>query len=128
MVQDAEANKEADAKFEELVQARNSADGMVSSIKKQIEEAGDALPEDEKTKIEAAIGDLEAATRGDDKAEIEAKTQALIESSAKLMEIAQAQAAAQGGAEAPEADTQSAQKADDDVVDAEFEEVKDDKK
>ena len=128
MVQDAEANKEADAKFEELVQARNSADGMVSSIKKQIEEAGDALPEDEKTKIEAAIGDLETATRGDDKAEIEAKTQALIEASAKLMEIAQAQAAAQGGAEAPEADTQSAQKADDDVVDAEFEEVKDDKK
>ena len=128
MVQDAEANKEADAKFEELVQARNSADGMVSSIKKQIEEAGDALPEDEKTKIEAAIGDLETAARGDDKAEIEAKTQALIEASAKLMEIAQAQAAAQGGAEAPEADTQSAQKADDDVVDAEFEEVKDDKK
>ncbi len=129
MVQDAEANKEADAKFEELVQARNSADGMVSSIKKQIEEAGDALPEDEKTKIEAAISDLETASKGDDKAEIEAKTQALIEASAKLMEIAQAQAAAQGGgAEAPEADAQTAKKADDDVVDAEFEEVKDDKK
>ncbi len=129
MVQDAEANKEADAKFEELVQARNSADGMVSSIKKQIEEAGDALPEDEKTKIEAAVSDLETASRGDDKAEIEAKTQALIEASAKLMEIAQAQAAAQGGgAEAPEADAQTAKKADDDVVDAEFEEVKDDKK
>ncbi|UTP72255.1 molecular chaperone DnaK [Alteromonas sp. LMIT006] len=129
MVQDAEANKEADAKFEELVQARNSADGMVSSIKKQIEEAGDALPEDEKTKIEAAISDLESASKSDDKAEIEAKTQALIEASAKLMEIAQAQAAAQGGgAEAPEADAQTAKKADDDVVDAEFEEVKDDKK
>ncbi len=129
MVQDAEANKEADAKFEELVQARPSADGMVSSIKKQIEEAGDALPEDEKTKIEAAVSDLETASRGDDKAEIEAKTQALIEASAKLMEIAQAQAAAQGGgAEAPEADAQTAKKADDDVVDAEFEEVKDDKK
>ncbi len=129
MVQDAEANKEADAKFEELVQARNSADGMVSSIKKQIEEAGDALPEDEKTKIEAAISDLETASKSDDKAEIEAKTQALIEASAKLMEIAQAQAAAQGGgAEAPEADAQTAKKADDDVVDAEFEEVKDDKK
>ena len=129
MVQDAEANKEEDAKFEELVQARNSADGMVSSIKKQIEEAGDALPEDEKTKIEAAVSDLETASRGDDKAEIEAKTQALIEASAKLMEIAQAQAAAQGGgAEAPEADAQTAKKADDDVVDAEFEEVKDDKK
>jgi molecular chaperone DnaK len=129
MVQDAEANKEADAKFEELVQARNSADGMVSSINKQIEEAGDALPEDEKTKIEAAISDLETASKGDDKAEIEAKTQALIEASAKLMEIAQAQAAAQGGgAEAPEAEAQTAKKADDDVVDAEFEEVKDDKK
>jgi molecular chaperone DnaK len=128
MVQDAEANKEADAKFEELVQARNSADGMVSSIKKQIEEAGDALPADEKEKIEAAIAEVETATRGDDKAEIEAKTQALIEASAKLMEIAQAQAGAQAaGGEAPEADA-SAKKADDDVVDAEFEEVKDDKK
>ncbi len=128
MVQDAEANKEADAKFEELVQARNSADGMVSSIKKQIEEAGEALPADEKEKIEAAVGELETAARGDDKAEIEAKTQALIEASAKLMEIAQAQAGAAGGAEAPEADAQASQKQDDDVVDAEFEEVKDDKK
>lgn len=126
MVQDAEANKEADAKFEELVQARNSADGMVASIKKQVEEAGDALPADEKEKIEAATAELETAARGEDKAEIEAKTQALIEASAKLMEIAQAQAGAAGteGAE-PQAETA---KADDDVVDAEFEEVKDDKK
>ena len=123
MVQDAEANKEADAKFEELVQARNSADGMVASIKKQVEEAGDALPADEKEKIEAATAELETAARGEDKAEIEAKTQALIEASAKLMEIAQAQAGA-AGAE-PQAETA---KADDDVVDAEFEEVKDDKK
>lgn len=126
MVQDAEANKEADAKFEELVQARNSADGMVASIKKQVEEAGDALPADEKEKIEAATAELETAARGEDKAEIEAKTQALIEASAKLMEIAQAQAGAAGDAGAePQAETA---KADDDVVDAEFEEVKDDKK
>ena len=124
MVQDAEANKEADAKFEELVQARNSADGMVASIKKQVEEAGDALPADEKEKIEAATAELETAARGEDKAEIEAKTQALIEASAKLMEIAQAQA---GAAEAAEPQAETA-KADDDVVDAEFEEVKDDKK
>jgi molecular chaperone DnaK len=126
MVQDAEANKDADAKFEELVQARNSADGMAGSIKKQIEEAGDALPADEKEKIEAAISELETATRGEDKAEIEAKTQALIEASSKLMEMAQAQAQAEAGA--AEGQAESSAKADDDVVDAEFEEVKDDKK
>jgi len=126
MVQDAEANKDADAKFEELVQARNSADGMAGSIKKQMEEAGDALPADEKEKIEAAISELETATRGEDKAEIEAKTQALIEASSKLMEMAQAQAQAEAGA--AEGQAESSAKADDDVVDAEFEEVKDDKK
>jgi len=126
MVQDAEANKDADAKFEELVQARNSADGMAGSIKKQMEEAGDALPADEKEKIEAAISELETATRGEDKAEIEAKTQALIEASSKLMEMAQAQAQAE--AAAAEGQAESSAKADDDVVDAEFEEVKDDKK
>jgi len=126
MVQDAEANKDADAKFEELVQARNSADGMVGSIKKQMEEAGEALPAEEKEKIEAAIADLETATRGEDKAEIEAKTQALIEASSKLMELAQAQAQAEAGQ--AEGEPEQSNKADDDVVDAEFEEVKDDKK
>jgi molecular chaperone DnaK len=126
MVQDAEANKDADAKFEELVQARNSADGMVGSIKKQIEEAGEALPAEEKEKIEAAIAELETATRGEDKTEIEAKTQALIEASSKLMELAQAQAQAEAGQ--AEGGAEQSNKADDDVVDAEFEEVKDDKK
>lgn len=126
MVQDAEANKDADAKFEELVTARNSADGMVGSIKKQIEEAGEALPAEEKEKIEAAIAELETAARGEDKAEIEAKTQALIEASSKLMELAQAQAQAEAGQ--AEGDAGQSAKADDDVVDAEFEEVKDDKK
>jgi len=126
MVQDAEANKDADAKFEELVQARNSADGMVGSIKKQIEEAGDELPADEKEKIEAAIAELETAASGEDKAEIEAKTQALIEASSKLMELAQAKAQSEAGQADGEAEQSN--KADDDVVDAEFEEVKDDKK
>ena len=126
MVQDAEANKDADAKFEELVQARNSADGMVGSIKKQMEEAGEALPAEEKEKIEAAIAELETATRGEDKAEIEAKTQALIEASSKLMELAQAKAQAEAGQ--AEGEPEQSNKADDDVVDAEFEEVKDDKK
>ena len=124
MVQDAEANKDADKKFEELVQARNQADGMVHGTRKQVEEAGDALSDEDKAEIETAITALEKAIKGDDKAEIEAKTQELIQASAKLMEVAQAKAASQG-AEPTDA---GAAKQDDDVVDAEFEEVKDDKK
>ncbi|WP_371195872.1 molecular chaperone DnaK [Glaciecola sp. SC05] len=127
MVQDAEANKDADAKFEKLVTARNQADGMIHGTRKQIEEAGDALEADEKAKIEAAIDELEIARKADDIEVIEQKSQALMEASAKLMEIAQAKAATQG-AEA-KADGQEGQKAAaDDVVDAEFEEVKDDDK
>ena len=125
MVQDAEANKDADAKFEELVQARNQADGMVHGTRKQVEEAGDALSDEDKAEIETAITALEKAIKGDDKAEIEAKTQELIQASAKLMEVAQAKAASQG-AEPKDAGAEAKQ--DDDVVDAEFEEVKDDKK
>ena len=127
MVQDAEANKEADKKFEELVQARNQADGMVHGTRKQIEEAGEALPADEKAKIEAAIGELETAIKCEDKEAIEAKTQELIQASAKLMEIAQANAQQAGAEQATDATEQGA-KPEDDVVDAEFEEVKDDKK
>ena len=125
MVRDAEANADADAKFEELVTARNQADGMVHSTRKQVEEAGEELPSEDKEKIEAALTELEEAIKGDDKEAIEAKTQALMEASAKLMEIAQAKQQAQGAPEgaAPEADAAPA----DDVVDAEFEEVKDDK-
>jgi len=127
MVRDAEANADEDAKFEELVQARNQADGMVHATRKQIEEAGDDLPSEEKEKIEAALSELEVALKGESKEEIDAKSQAVIEASAKLMEIAQAKSQAQSGApegEAPEADAAGG----DDVVDAEFEEVKDDKK
>jgi molecular chaperone DnaK len=125
MVADAEANAAEDAKFEELVQARNQADGMVHATRKQIEEAGEELPSDEKEKIEAALGELEAAIKGEDKEAIDAKTQALMEASAKLMEIAQAKAqAGQAGGEAPEQQAQPQ----DDVVDAEFEEVKEDDK
>ncbi len=124
MVQEAEANKEADKKFEELVTARNQADQMIHGTRKQIEEAGDALPADEKEKIEAAITELEEARKGEDKEAIDAKVQALMTAAQKLMEIAQQKAQAQQGAEAG-AQQQSAE---DDVVDAEFEEVKDDKK
>lgn len=121
MVQEAEANKEADKKFEELATARNQADQMIHATRKQVEEAGEALPADEKAKIETAISELETARDGDDKEAIDAKVQALLAASQKLMEIAQQQAQAQSGADA-------AQPQDDDVVDAEFEEVKDDKK
>ena len=128
MVADAEANKEADKKFEELIQARNQADGMIHATRKQLEEVGDALSSDDKAPIEAAVSALETAAKGEDKAEIEAKTQELIQASSKLMEAAQAQQAAAGaGAEATDAGA-SQGKPEDDVVDAEFEEVKDDDK
>lgn len=126
MVQDAEANAAEDAKFEELVQARNQADAMIHGTRKQLEENGEALSADDKAAIETALSALEEAAKGEDKAEIETKTQDLIQASSKLMEAAQAQqASAAAGAEQA---AEGSAKQDDDVVDAEFEEVKDDKK
>ncbi|QEO41911.1 molecular chaperone DnaK [Vibrio cholerae] len=122
MVQEAEANKEADKKFEELATARNQADQMIHATRKQITEAGEALPADEKAKIETAINELETAKKGEDKAEIDDKVQALMAAAQKLMEIAQQQAQAQG------ANAGQSSAKEDDVVDAEFEEVNDDKK
>ncbi|MDC9604295.1 molecular chaperone DnaK [Xenorhabdus griffiniae] len=122
MVRDAEANAEADRKFEELVQIRNQADQLIHGTRKQVEEAGDKLAADDKAAIEKATSELETAAKGEDKAEIEAKIQALVEASQKLLEIAQQQA--QAGA--TDAGANNAKK-DDDVVDAEFEEVKDKK-
>lgn len=122
MVRDAEANAEADRKFEELVQTRNQADHLIHGTRKQLEEAGDKLPAEDKTSIEEALKALEAALKSEDKAEIEAKTQALVQVSGKLLEMAQQQQAAAGG----DAGDTSAKK-EDDVVDAEFEEVKDKK-
>ena len=126
MVRDAEAHADEDKKFEELVQARNQADGLVHGTKKQVEEAGDALPSEDKEKIEAAMAAVDTAIKGNDKEAIEKATQNLIEASAKLMEIAQAKSQAQGGDNADAG--KQANAAADDVVDAEFEEVKDDKK
>ncbi|MEN4127204.1 molecular chaperone DnaK [Serratia marcescens] len=123
MVRDAELNAEADRKFEELVQTRNQADHLIHGTRKQLEEAGDKLPAEDKTAIEAALKDLEAAVKGEDKAEIEAKTQALVQVSGKLLEMAQAQQAQQGA----DAGADNAAQKEDDVVDAEFEEVKDKK-
>lgn len=121
MVRDAEANAESDRKFEELVQTRNQGDQIVHSTRKQLEEAGDKLSADDKAPIDAALTELETALRGEDKAEIEAKIQALGEVSGKLMELAQQQQQAQSG------QAEGAAQQDNDAVDAEFEEVKDKK-
>ncbi|WP_318440566.1 molecular chaperone DnaK [Photobacterium leiognathi] len=118
MVQEAEANKDADMQFEQLVTARNQADHMIHSTRKQLAEAGDALPAADKEQVESAITALENVKSGDDKDVIEQHTQALMTAAQKLMEHAQTQANTQ-----QQADAQSNAK-DDDVVDAEFEEVK----
>ena len=123
MVQDAEANAEADRIFEELTTARNTAEGMANASRKTLDEAGDKATDEEKAAIEAAIKDVDEAVKGDDKAAIEAATAKLTEASSGLAQKMHAEAAQQG-----EADAGSEQPAgSDDVVDAEFEEVKDDK-
>jgi molecular chaperone DnaK len=124
MVQDAEANAAEDHKAFELANARNQADSLIHSVKKSLKDFGDKVSAEDKTKIEAAMKDAEDAIRGSDKDEIEAKTQALSEASHKLAEQMYAQQGAQPGADAGAAGA-GAKKADDDVVDAEFEEVKD---
>ena len=133
MVKDAESHAEEDAKFRQMVETRNAADNMIHATRKSLTELGDKLSDEEKNEVEAAIGDLETALKGDDKDQIEAKTQALAERSGKLAE--KLYAAADSGADAAgaDADADAAPGATgdaprDDVVDAEFEEVKDDKK
>ncbi|MAM00057.1 MAG: molecular chaperone DnaK [Alteromonadaceae bacterium] len=121
MVRDAEANAEEDRRFEELIQARNQGDGMVHAVRKTLEEVGDKADPAEKQQIEEAISELEEALKGDDKADIEAKTQKLTEASSN---IAQKMYAEQG-AEEPQ---QQAGGNEDAAVDAEFEEVKEDDK
>ena len=127
MVSDAEAHADEDKKFHELVDARNQADNMIHATKKSMDELGDEkLEAGEKEAIENAIAELEEAMKGDDKEAIEAKTKALVEVSGKMAERVYAQQAE--GAEGAEATGGESAAADDDVVDAEFEEVKDDNK
>ena len=128
MVNDAEANAEADRKFEELVTARNQGDQMVHATKKTLEEAGDKATAEERTAIETAIAELEEALKGDDKDAIEAKTQALTEASSGLAQKLYAEQAEGAAGAAPGGEEQAQSQSGDDVVDAEFEEVKDDKK
>ncbi len=127
MVRDAEAHADEDKKFEELVQLRNQADGMVHAARKTVQEAGEHASEEEKEAIESAAKELEEAIKGDDKDDIQAKLDKLTEVSGNLaqkMYAAQAEAAQQGGGEGQEAGA----KQEDDVVDAEYEEVNDDQK
>ena len=126
MVQDAEAHADEDKKFEELVQTRNQADHLVHATRKTLEEAGDKATDEEKEAITKAVDELEEAAKGSDKDDIEAKIKALSEVSAPLAEKMYAEQAqqAQGAAGAEGEQPQAG----DDVVDAEFEEVDDDKK
>ena len=124
MVRDAEANADADKQFEELTQARNQGDAMVHSAKKTLKEAGDKATAEETAAIEAAITALEEALKADDKADIDSKTEALTEAVSGLAQKMYAEAAQEGEAQ-PQGEEQATA---DDAVDAEFEEVKDDKK
>jgi molecular chaperone DnaK len=133
MVRDAEAHAEDDKRFRELVDTRNKADGMIHTVEKTVKDLGDKVDAGERAKVESAISDLRTALKGDDKNVIEKKTEALAQASASVAQKAYAAnpggpegaagpggAAGGGGAGAP-----GAQAGRDDVVDAEFEEVKD---
>jgi molecular chaperone DnaK len=128
MVKDAEAHAEEDRIARELVETRNMAEQMIHASRKSIEDLGDKVEEQEKTDIEAAIAELEEVIKGDDKEAIEEKTKKLTEVAGKLAERAYAQNAEQGEAGGPEAGAESDGAKDENVVDAEFEEVDDDKK
>ncbi len=126
MVKDAEAHAEEDRKLRELVDARNHADTMVHTVHKTLKEHGDKVDAGEKSKIEAAITELEAAIKGDDKDDIQKKTEALMEASHKLAEqMYKATADAAGANPVGEAAAEGKEK--ENVVDAEFEEVKEKK-
>ncbi len=128
MVKDAEANAEADRKFEEIVTARNTLEGLIHATRKTLEEAGDKASADEKSAIQAAVKDAEEVVKGNDKEKIEEATKKLSEASSNLAQKLYAeQQSSAGGAQADPGRTGSSQKAEDGVVDAEFEEVKEDK-
>ncbi len=121
MIKDAEAHADEDKKFQELVSSRNMADSLVHSTKQSLEELKDEISEDEKTAIEGAVTELEESIKGDDKEAIDAKVQNLSEKAQVLAQKAQEKAGAEGSAEAGNADSGE------DVVDADFEEVKEEK-
>ena len=120
MIKDAEAHAEEDKKFQELVSSRNMADALVYSTKQTLEELKDEISDDEKSQIESALNELEESLKGDDKEAIDSKVQNLSEKAQVLAQKAQEKASAEGGAE-------SSDGTGDDVVDADFEEVKEEK-
>ncbi|MCK4676384.1 MAG: Hsp70 family protein, partial [Gammaproteobacteria bacterium] len=122
MIKDAEAHADEDKKAHELVNAKNTAENMIHGAEKSIKDLGDKVDAGEKSAAEAAIAELKTALEGDDKDAIEAKTQTLTEAAGKIAEKAYAEQAPEGAAEQAEGAA-----ADDDVVDAEFEEVKEGK-
>ena len=124
MVRDAEANAAEDAKFRELAETRNQADGLIHATEKSLGELGDKVDAATRAKIEAALSDLKSVVKGDNKEAIEAKVRALGEASATLAQELYAQKQSGGDAQAAET---GAQPGDDNIVDAEFEEVDDDK-
>ena len=120
MIKDAETHAEEDKKFQELITARNMADSLVHSTKQTLEELKDEISDEEKSTIESAVNELEESIKGDDKDDIDAKVQNLSEKAQVLAQKAQEKASAEN----PEAGNG---KADEDVVDADFEEVKEEK-
>src|SRR4051812_36678172 len=127
MVKDAEAHAEEDKKARELIEARNQCDHMVHSVRKSLKDAGSKVSDDEKSRIEAAIKDAEEAIKGSDKDAIEAKTKVLGEASHKLAEKMYAQQSGAGAGAEPQPQGGNAKADEGNVVDAEFEEVKDKK-
>jgi molecular chaperone DnaK len=128
MVKDAEANSAEDKKFEELITARNTADGMIHATKKTLEEAGDKATDEEKDAINAAITELEEAVKGDDVAAMEAKTKALTDASGNLAQKMYAEAQAAETAAGAGAAEEGGSAENSDAVDAEFEEVQEEEK
>jgi molecular chaperone DnaK len=128
MVKDAEAHADEDRKARELVEARNQCDALIHAVKKSLTEHGDKISADEKSRIEAAIKAAEEAIKGDDKDAIEARSKDLAEASHKLAEKIYSQQQTQNGGSQPQPESGGAKSEDGNVVDAEFEEVKDQKK
>ena len=128
MIQDAEAHADEDRKMREMVESRDKADAMIHATEKSLKDLGDQVENEDKSNIETAIAALKTAMEGTDKDEIESKTEALAEASSKLAEKAYA-ASSEEGPEPVDANASAgSEDGSDDVVDAEFEEVEDDKK
>ena len=127
MVQDAEANAEDDKKFEELVQARNAADTLIHGCKKTLDESADKVESSEKESIDAAIVDLEEALKGEDKDQIEEKTKSLADASSSLAQRLYAEQQQEAQTNENNTESDSGDSSNDEVVDADFEEVKEEK-